>query len=181
MEDIKMIPLRIREMREILDISVEEISERLSVPQETYEKYEDGSLDISISALYEIAAVFGVDFTLLLTGESPRMDNQCVVRSGEGISVDRFAGYSFSSLAYNYKGREMEPLLVTISPSEKPLAMITHAGQEFNYVLSGVVRVTVGKRVHILNPGDSIYFDPKIPHGQEAIGEKAVFLTVINE
>lgn len=180
-EDLKMIPARIRELREILELTVEQMAEKLSISSEVYKGYEDGRADISISTLYEIAAILGTDLTVLLTGESPRMEYQSVVRAGEGISIDRYPGYAFSSLAYNFIGRVMEPLLVTISPEENPPAMIIHTGQEFNYVLKGTVKVTVGKREYILNPGDSIYFDPGQPHGQEAVGGEAAFLTVINE
>jgi len=180
-DDLKMIPSRIRELREILDLSAAQMAERLLVTPEEYAGYEDGSVDISISMLYEIAAILQVDFTVLLTGEAPRMENQCVVKKGEGVSVDRHAGYTFSSLAYNYIGRVMEPLLVTISPAETPPAMIVHTGQEFNYILSGKVRVTVGNRDYLLEAGDCIYFNPQLPHGQEAVDAKATFLTVIKE
>ena len=49
-----------------------------------------------------------------------------------------------------------------------------------NYVLEGTVRVTIGKNDLVLNEGDSLYFDPTLPHGQRAVGEKgAKFLTII--
>ena len=179
-EDLKQIPMRVKELREILEVPVSTIAKRLAVDEDTYCKYESGELDIPISALYEIASVLQVDFTVLLTGESPRMNTQCVVRSGKGVSVDRFKGYSYSSLAFNFIGRAMEPMLVTLSP-EKTAPLVTHDGQEFNYVLSGKVKVTVGAREYILSAGDSIYFDPRLPHGQAAVEGQATFLTVINE
>ena len=61
---------------------------------------------------------------------------QHLVRAGGGIDVERYAGYRFSSLAYNFIEREMEPMIVTLAPSEKP-ALVSHEGQEFNYVLQG--------------------------------------------
>ena len=180
-KDLKQIPARIREMREILDISADEMAERLKISPGEYAGYENGEIDISISALYSIAAIFGVDFTVLLTGEGPKMEDQCVVRAGDGVIVDRFDGYSYSSLAYKFIGRIMEPLLVKISPLDEPIALVIHSGQEFNYVLSGKIRITVGRRVYELAEGDSIYFNPRLPHGQEAVGGDAAFLTVINE
>lgn len=41
--------------------------------------------------------------------------------------------------------------------------------------------MTVGGREQILSEGDSIYFDPREPHGQAAVDEEASFLTVIQE
>lgn len=180
-ENLEMIPQRIREMREVLDISIADMAGKLDITPEEYQSYEDGTKDISISTLYQIANIFGMDFTILLTGDSPRMENQCVVKKGHGVSIDRYKGYTFSSLAYNYIHRVMEPLLVTISPAKEPPALVVHTGQEFNYILSGKVKVTVGKREYILEPGDSIYFNPQLPHGQEAVDGDATFLTVIHE
>lgn len=180
-KDIKMIPARIRELREILEINPEEMAKKLGITVQEYYAYESGQSDISISALYEIAAILNVDFSVLLTGEAPRMENQCVVRKGKGVSIDRHPGYQFSSLAYNYIGRVMEPLLVTLSPDDSHAEHISHPGQEFNYVISGKVKVTVGSREYILSEGDCIYFDPRLPHGQQAIDQQATFLTVIEE
>lgn len=180
-ENLKQIPSRIKELREILEIPVEKMAETLQIPVCEYEGYESGEHDIPISALYKIASELGTDFTVLITGDSPRMNTQTVVRKGQGVKVDRYEGYSFMSLAFNYIGRNMEPMIVTLAPSEKEPALVMHGGQEFNYVLSGTVKVTVGSREQLLNAGDSIYFDPRLPHGQAAVGGEASFLTVIQE
>ena len=180
--EVVQIASRIRELRDILDITVEEMAEDTGISQQDYLAYESGETDIPISALYTIAHKLGVDFTVLLTGESPRMETHCVVRGGNGVEVERYAGYKFNSLAFNYKDRTMEPMLVTLEPDGKQHDLVSHSGQEFNYVTRGTVRVTVGARHFDLNAGDSIYFDPRIPHGQMALGdEQARFLTVIQE
>lgn len=180
-EKVLQISNRICELRDILGISAENMAQKINVPYETYLKYEDGSLDIPISVLYAIASQLGTDLTVLLTGEAPRMDTHSVVRAGKGINVERFPGYQFSSLAFNFINRKMEPLLVTLAPEDAPAPLVSHTGQEFNYVLEGCVRVTLGNKSIDLNVGDSIYFDPRVPHGQKAVKSTAKFITVINE
>ena len=180
-EDLLLIPKRIQELREILDIDKQTMATRLNISYAQYCSYEDGTADIPISMLYDVASVLGVSFTVLLTGDQPRMDSICVVRSGEAVKVDRYDGYTYEDLSYNFIGRVMEPMLVTIEPTQKPVEKIAHHGQEFNYVLSGTMKVTVGARETVLNAGDSIYFNPALPHAQEAIGDKATFITVIND
>ncbi len=76
----------------------------------------------------------------------------------------------------------MEPLLVTLEPhddSNKEAELITHGGQEFNLCMEGTVKVVIGKHEFLLNPGDSLYFDPRIPHGQRAVGGVARAVTFI--
>jgi transcriptional regulator with XRE-family HTH domain len=175
------IPGRIKELREILEISAMDMAADISVPFETYSKYENGELDIPISVLYHIAARLGTDVTVLMTGESPRMDSAAVCRRGKGVQIERYPGYEFSSLAYNFKGRTMEPLLVLLDSSRPPAAQVSHTGQEFNYVVEGKMKVTVEKAEYILGEGDSIYFDATLPHGQSAVDGSARFITIIQE
>lgn len=179
-EQIAQIGARIRELREILGIAPGEVAEKIGIDVELYRQYESATADIPIGVLYGLAAEFGVDPTVLLTGEGPRMDEYTLVRKGNGIKVERYPGYSFSALAFNFKNRDMDPMIVTLSPSETA-ELVTHSGQEFNYVLEGTVKIIVGSREFTLEPGDSIYFNPELPHGQRAVSPVAKFLTVINE
>ena len=179
-EYIKQISDRIRELRDILDLTAEEVSSNIGVSVEEYLAYENGEKEIPISLLYKVAGVFKVDPTVLMTGDVPRMDDYTVVRGGNGVKVERYPGYSFSALAFNYKHRQMDPMIVTLSKSETA-ELVRHGGQEFNYVIEGAIKVVVGDREFTLEAGDSIYFNPEKPHGQRAVTETAKFLTIINE
>jgi mannose-6-phosphate isomerase-like protein (cupin superfamily) len=153
----------------------------INIPFVTYNKYENGVLDIPISVLYHIAHRLGIDFTALITGEEARMDSAAVCRKGKGKSIERYPGYEFSSLAYNFKHRTMEPLLVHLDSSKPQAAMVAHSGHEFNYVVEGRIKITVGKITYNLSAGDSIYFDARLPHGQSAVDGNAEFITIIQE
>ena len=180
-ENVAHIPQRIKELREILEISALDMARDTVIPFETYVKYEGGEMDIPISVLYTIANRLGTDVTVLLTGEEARMDSAAVCRKGRGVQIERYPGYEFSSLAYNFKNRTMEPLLVLLDSSKPQAAQVSHSGQEFNYVVEGQVKVTVGRSEHILSQGDSIYFDARLPHGQSAVNGTAQFITIIQE
>ncbi|MDR2543859.1 MAG: cupin domain-containing protein [Treponema sp.] len=180
-EKVTFVPERIKEFREILGISVFDMAKDTNIPFETYNKYESGEQDIPISVLYTIANRFGTDVTVLLTGEEARMDSAAVCRSGKGVQIERYPGYDFSSLAYNFKRRTMEPLLVSLDSSRPQADAVSHSGQEFNYVIEGRIKITVGKVEHILSAGDSIYFDARLPHGQCAVNGTAKFITIIQE
>ena len=178
----KDIAARIRELREVCDMERIELAETLGLTEAEYARYEDGEKDFPVSFLYELAALFKVDLTELLTGTAPRLANCSIVRKGEGIAVDRYEGYDFESIAYKFIGRRVEPMIVTVGPETEndPPEMVSHSGQEFNYVLEGQITVRFGERSFLLNEGDCFYFDPTVPHAQSAAGGKgARFLTVI--
>lgn len=181
MEKINEITARIRELREVCDYTQEKLAEELNIPAQQYAEYEKNG-DFPISVIYEIARKFGVDFNELVTGEPSRIDTYQVVRKGKGKSISRYPGYRFRDLAFRYADKIMQPLLVTLEPSDEPAKLVSHSGQEFNLVLSGTVAVIIGDKEFILNQGDSIYFNPTFPHGQRCVGDtKARFLTMIAE
>ena len=181
--ELLQIPKRIRELREILDLSTIEVAEKLGVTLDELAQLPTivgvAGGEEKADAIY--AALKGRRINGLVTEDTPRMNVHTVVRKGEGVSVDRYEGYQFESLAFNFMHRSMEPMLVTLEVQEKDPPLVIHGGQEFNFVLEGQVKVTVGKNSFILNEGDSIYFDPKLPHGQSAVGGTTRFLTIINE
>ena len=181
-EKYQMISERIRELREIFELSEEEMAKETGVDVSTYKEYERSGKNIPISVLYHISQKFGVDMSEILTGEAARISTMQVCRRGKGQTIDRYPGYMFESLAPRFMGKIIEPLLVTLIPGQPDAALVTHEGQEFNLVLEGEIIITYGDKEYELKAGDAVYFDPTHPHGQKAIGtEKARFLTVITE
>lgn len=183
MEDLmNEIGERIQGLREACDVTLEEMADELGVSVETLQNWEATGADVPISAVYHMAQKFGVEFTEILTGTSAKLNTYQVVRSGKGREISRNPEYRFDDLAWRYSNKIMQPLLVVLDPSDKPAALVTHGGQEFNLVVEGTVIVNWGSEEFVLEVGDSIYFNPEIPHGQRCGGsETAKFVTVIAE
>lgn len=182
MDNYQEIGARLRGLREACDYTVEELAEELGIQPEVYAAYEENGKDVPISVIYDIAQKFKVDFTEIITGQTAWLDTYHLIRRGGGKNVNRNPEYHFEDLAYRYGNKIMQPLLVTLDPSDAPAKLITHKGQEFNLVLEGTVIITLGTKEIEMHPGDSIYFNPTIPHGQRCGSDvKARFLTVIAE
>ena len=173
---------RIRELREISGYSAAEAASMLGMDERAYRRCEEGGEDIPISLIYGAASLYHVDTTDILSGKSAKLTTISVVRKGQGIRVERFAGYQYENIAYNFIHRTMEPMIVTLDPTGKKPELVMHSGQELNYCLSGQVSLLYDNNEITLSPGDSAYFDARLPHGQMAGGDgPASFLTVINE
>ena len=172
---------RLRAMRETLDISPEKAANVCDIPVADYLKYESGEVDIPVSVLHRMAKYFGFDITTLLTGEQPHVHTFDLTRKGKGVIVQRRRSYNYESLASNFVNRKAEPYYVIVEPKEDPeITFNAHPGQEFHYVLEGVLKVCIGENELILNPGDSVYFDSAIPHGMQAMNCRvARFLAVV--
>lgn len=179
-DQIKDIGMRLRFMREDCEYSVKDMAQKLNVSEKDYEAFENGDKDFSFSFIYNAADVLGIDVLHLISGDSPTLSMCCMVKKGNGYSVKRAHEYDYKHLAYTFRDRKSEPYLVTITPDEKPPVMHGHEGQEFNYVLSGKMKLYIGDISYELSKGDSIYFDGSIPHAEVAMGEKQTeFIAVV--
>jgi len=181
-ERIKEVAARIKELRAILEIDSEEMSDHLRISKEKYLRYENGEEDIPASLLYEISRKLGVEMSILLTGETPRMHYFSVTRKGQGVSVERRKQYKYQSLASNFINKKAEPFIVTVDPKPKgtPVHTNAHPGQEFNLVLEGSLKLIIKDHEISLEEGDSIYFDSSCDHAMVALNNKqARFLAII--
>lgn len=180
-DSMKQIAMRIEDLRESSDYTVEQMSEKLHISPEEYRRYESGESDMSISFLVKLGEIFHVDMTELLTGQAPRLNTLSVTRAGQGRLTDCHDQYVYKNLAYNFIHRKIEPMYVTVQPEDnKTLVPNSHEGQEFDYILSGSMHIVIGKNDLILHPGDSVYYDSRAPHAMEAVGEEPVhFLAIV--
>ena len=182
MERKAEVGMRLRELRDACGYTLDDMAKLLGLGLDVYAGYEETGEDIPISTIYHVAKLCNVDFTEIIYGASAKLDTYHIVKTGEGKSVDRYPGYSFEDLAFRYKHKIMQPLLVRLDPSDKPAALVSHTGQEFNYVLEGTVILVFDDKELVLNAGDSVYFNPTHMHGQRCGGDSpAVFLTMIAE
>lgn len=181
-EQIKLIASRIKELREISEISIQELAAELHISEETYGEYESGNTDIPVSFLYQIANRFNVELAAILTGDNPRLHTYQVVRKGKGVNVERREHYKYQSLANNFIGKKAEPFIVTAPADDDntPVHFNSHKGQEFNYVIEGTLKIIINGHEIILEEGDSVYFDSSSSHGMKALnGKQARFLAII--
>ena len=181
-EQLQQVAERLRGLREVEGVSTGSLARELGLPLETYLQYESGEADIPVGVLFEVAGKFGVELTALLTGENPRLHTYALARQGQGVSVERRREYQYQSLAYNFAHKKAEPFLVTVAPAapEEPVPVNTHPGQEFDYVLSGTLKIVIGDHELVLEAGDAVFFDASADHGMQALGgQPAQFLAVI--
>jgi quercetin dioxygenase-like cupin family protein len=178
---INEIAQRIKGLREINGVSEESLAKEFNLKVEDYKKYESGETDIPVSFLSLFANRFNVDLTSLITGKEPKLHTYCLVRKDKGPTVERRKEYKYQDLSYNFINKKCETFLVTVDPdNKKEINCYSHAGQEFNYVIEGSIKVNINGHEIILNEGDSLYFDSSNKHGMVALNnKKAKFLAVI--
>ena len=175
---------RIREMREIMGFSQNTMAQRTDLSLAEYKAYESGETDLPFSFIHKCALAFNIDITDLLEGHSTRLTSYTVTRKGMGQQTAKEMGIDIQNLAPKFKNKIAEPYWVKYDYSDelqsKPIQLATHAGQEFDIVISGSLLVQVGTNKEVLHEGDCIYYNSSTPHGMIAIdGKDCLFVAVV--
>lgn len=168
---------RVRQVREARGLSLEDVSQRTDLDVTVLSRIEEGSLAPPLGTVIRLAKALDMKMGYFISGEEDRPFT--IVRQKDRKIVSRYDaekgkyyGYEYESLAPHKKDRHMEPFLVTLQPSETEEERSTHDGQEFIYVLEGTMEVRLGDEIHLLEPGDAIYYDSTVPHLVKCYGEK---------
>ncbi len=175
---------RIKELRDIYNLSDVEMAEKTGVSIEEYLAYEKGIEDMPFSFIHKCALAFGVELTDLLEGQSAKLTTYNVTRRGKGQVTANEEGILIQNLAPKFKNKLANPYWVKYEYSSelqsKPIEVTTHSGQEFDLVIKGALKIQVGDHIEVLHEGDSIFYKSSIPHGMIAVdGEDCLFLAMV--
>ncbi|MDR1775843.1 MAG: cupin domain-containing protein [Actinomycetes bacterium] len=185
---LREIAMRMRSLREDLEISIEDMAAATNKSVEVYTALESGSEDFSFTTLYHAANRLGVDMIDLLTGEGPHLSGYSIMRAGDGLSIKRRAGFEYLHLAPTFKNKLAEPFMVTApynaDEQDRPIHLSRHEGQEMDYIVSGQLKFAyqdaIEVRHEILGPGDTLFYDSGRGHGMIATGgEPCTFLAIV--
>lgn len=181
---IKEMAKRIKELREIENLTTAQMAQKTAVTEQEYIACENGESDLNFAFIYRCANVFNVDVTDIIEGYSPKLKSYTVTRRGEGQRIEKAHGMTYYNLAAAFKNRIAEPLYVKSVYSEeaqqRDIELTTHSGQECDLIIAGHLKVQVGEHKVVLGPGDSIYYDSSTPHGMIAVeGEDCEFYAIV--
>ena len=181
---LREIAARIRELREIEGLTVEQLARETGVTVREYEACESGRSDLNFAFLYRCALALNVDVTDIIEGASPTLTSYTITRNGAGQRIEQAHGMVYYNLAHAFRHRTTEPLRVTAiydpEAEKREIEVTTHVGQECDIVLKGTLKIRIGDHTEILNEGDTAYYDSATPHGMIAVGgQDCVFYAIV--
>jgi len=146
---------RLRELRQRRDVTLTDLSAATGISVSTLSRLESGQRRPTLELLLPLARAHGVQIDELVdappTGD-PRVHLR-PIRRGAMTMVPltrRAGGVQAYKLIF---GKERS------TPEQK-----THEGYEWMYVLNGRLRVVLGDRDFVLEPGEVAEFDTRMPH-----------------
>ena len=174
---------KIRQLRREQRMTQEKVASRTGFSKAFISKIETHATSPSIASLAKIASALGVSISTLLDESSEENQDLILVRRGQRKKVvgpGSNIGFSYESLAYKKKRKIMEPFIIKYPPGSHVQKLFEHEGEEMVYILKGKIRLIYGNKTYLLKEGDTVYFNPTIPHRGESVGkEEALGLCVL--
>ena len=147
---------RLRQLRLEREATLTDLAEETGISVSTLSRLESGQRKPTLELLLPLARAHRVALDELVdapeTGD-PRIRSKPVVRHGR----------TFISLTRRPGGLQSFKMVMPVEKDPRP-TLQTHEGYEWLYVLSGKVRLVLGTRDLVLEPGEVVEFDTRTPH-----------------
>jgi len=168
--------LRVRELRRSLGWTLEEAALRAGLARSTLSKIENGQMSPTYDALKKLAGGLAISVPQLFTPPSKEQVNgrMAVTKVGEG-QAQATVTYEHELLGGSLSKKHMLPYRATIRARsfEEFSGWVRHDGEEFLYVLTGVIRLYTEFYEPVeLRRGDSAYYDAAMGHNVVSLSDE---------
>ncbi|RPH50774.1 MAG: XRE family transcriptional regulator [Desulfobacteraceae bacterium] len=184
-KELDEIGIRIKNIREEKGLSLDELSKLTGFDKELLAHMEENKVQPQLGTVIKLSKALDSAFGRIVAGVGDKLYS--VTRKNEQMKTSRATSheggkqvYTYMSLAPEVRGRHMEALIVRLEENPED-DMSVHDGEEFIYVLEGLVSLIIGADSFVLEPGDSVYYLSTTPHLIASIKGNATILAVLYE
>lgn len=168
---------RIKYFMEKQEVDINSLADETGLDTDFITTMLDEDVYPPLGPLMKIARALGVRLGTFLDDQDSK--DPYIVRKAEHkaqFSVidgqNKTRSLNFFALGKGKTDRHMEPFFVEIFPeSARKKKLSSHEGEEFIAVVKGSIEVIYGKETHLLNQGDSVYYNSVVPHYVSCAGE----------
>lgn len=180
---VEAIGERVKRMREEKGLTLDELSNLTGFEVEFLKRIENNEVQPQLGTIMRLSKALDSAFGRLVSGVGNKLYS--ITRKNEQKIISRSTSkkgqqkaYTYKSLAPEVQGRHMEALIVQLETLSEPEPSC-HDGEEFIYVLDGLVSLRIGEDSFDLEPGDSAYYLSTTPHIIMAKEGSATILAVL--
>ena len=153
---------KIKNLRTQLNLTQQDLADRTELTKGYISQLERDLTVPSIPTLSDILKCLGVSMADFFKEEKTE---QIVFTASDCCEkTDEKLGNVVRWLVPSAQLNMQEPILVTFEPGGRTEEDKPHEGEEFGFVLSGAIRLTIGGKSYPVRKGESFYFVSKEPH-----------------
>jgi transcriptional regulator with XRE-family HTH domain len=161
---------RIQDLRRRRGLSTGELAARVQVTSGFISQLEHSKTEPSLQTLQRVAAALQVPLSYLLLDDDTKPQ---VIRKGERNIIHVGNGGLRASILSPLPPRTLELVLLELPPGGISWTKAQfHDGYECHLVVRGKVQAYYGDESHLLDEGDSIFWDGTSPHRLENVGDE---------
>jgi len=153
---------RIKELRLSKKMTLKDISEKTNLSMSFLSQVERSLCSVTLLSLRKISEALGVSPSYFFP-DTIQIEKD-LIRRGNREPVEHKTSFVYADLSGNVKNPLFVPILVTLMPGDRREPPYSHEGQEFLYILEGILTVLLDYTEHDLHPGDSLHMDSARPH-----------------
>lgn len=168
---------RLRELRLRRGWTLQELACRSALSRAFLSRLESGDRQASIAAVLTLSRVFDVSLASLF--ESPPAMEPCVIVRAADAVEKTLNGLKYASLSHAGRFFNLQPLYIRVSPARRGNEHYSHDGEEWIYVLSGKLELSLAGKTYELSPGDAAHFDSRLRHRLIAPGPQEARVLVV--
>jgi transcriptional regulator with XRE-family HTH domain len=162
--------VRLKELRLQRGWTLQELAEQSGLSKTFVSRLESGSRQASIAAVLTLARIFGVSLASMF--ESQIATEPCLIVRASEAEAKTANGLTYTSLSNAERFFNLQPIKISISPARKGNEHFHHEGEEWIYLLSGCLRLSLAEKTYDLEAGDAAHFDSRLPHRLIARGSR---------
>ncbi len=153
---------RLRGLRKERNLTQRELADQAGISVNAVSLIERDEISPSVATLQSLAAALRVKMSYFFD-EDIRAD--VIHLSATARPTLTSNGITIESVGRRIQNQQIEPFLVTLAPnSGSGRQPVVHAGHEFVYCLQGMVEYDIDGSRHLLQTGDILLFEARLPH-----------------
>lgn len=172
---------KIKELRLSQKMTLKELSEMTDLSIGFLSQVERGLTALAITSLEKIAEALTVDLSYFFP--MGKKSNQIVVRSYEREIAQIDAAHCIHyHISNDLETKDLFPRYLEVLPTTADEApnQYRHEGEEFFYVLEGILTLFINNERYDLYPGDSAHYDSNTSHNWVNNTNRMVRLLAVN-
>src|SRR5699024_3167611 len=169
---------RVRELRKQKKMTLNEVSIKSGLSISFLSQLELSKSSVTLTSLRKIAESLNVNISYFFESNESELNIKRRINRKEHTFKD--ASFSLANLSGDVDDHLFEPTIATLLPGDKNRSPYSHEGQEFIYILEGILTVILSGQETLLYPGDSLHIESLTPHVWYNNSENPVKLLMIN-
>jgi transcriptional regulator with XRE-family HTH domain len=175
---------KIKEKRKAKGITIQELADKAAVSKGLISQIENNRTVPSLLVLINIIRSLNLDMNEFFNEiGAPQQNSRVIIKQQADYQVfekEAARGFLYKRvLTKNVKNYPVDIVILELKKGARRSQMVKTDAYEYKYILQGTVEYQIENEKHILQEGDSLFFDGRLGHRPANVGEGDAKILVV--